>query len=49
MEKLLALVEKLKDEIVPAQPINKMSKEQLLSFFQEQNILDIVGIIVDNV
>lgn len=40
MEKLLALVEKLKDEIVPAQPINKMSKEQLLSFFQEQNILD---------
>ena len=40
MEKLLSLVNKLKDEIVPPQPVNKMSKEQLLVFFEEQSILD---------
>ena len=40
MDKLLSLVNKLKNEIVPPQPVNKMSKEQLLVFFEEQSILD---------
>ena len=40
MEKLIALVNRLKDEIVPDSPIGKMSKEQLLAFYRDKSILD---------
>ena len=39
MEKLLSLIEKLKNEIVPEQKISKMSKADLLSFYDSKEIL----------
>ena len=40
MDKLLAIVEKLKSEIVPDQPVGKMSKPDLLSFLDGAKIVE---------
>ena len=39
MDKLLQLVGKLKNELVPAKPLNKMSKTELLQFIEESNFI----------
>ena len=39
MDKLLKLVEKLRNEIVPESPISKMSKEAILRFMTDANLL----------
>ena len=39
MDKLLKLVEKLRNEIVPESSISKMSKEDILRFITESNLL----------
>ena len=39
MDKLLKLVEKLRNEIVPESSISKMSKEDILRFITEANLL----------
>ena len=39
MDKLLQLVQKLRDEIVPESPLSKMSKPDLLSWIEEANLL----------
>ena len=39
MDKLVKLVEKLRNEIVPESPIAKMSKEDILRFITEANLL----------
>ena len=39
MEKLLKLVEKLRNEIVPESPISKMPKEAILRFMTDANLL----------
>ena len=39
MEKLLQIVQKLRDEVVPDTPLSKMSKSELLSFIEEANII----------
>ena len=40
MEKLLTLITKLKNEIVPESPVGKMPKEALLAFIRDANLLD---------
>ena len=40
MQKLLSLIGKLKNEIVPEQKVSKMSRADLLSFYDEKNILE---------
>ena len=40
MDKLLAIVEKLKSEIVPDQPVGKMSKPDLLSFLEGAKMVE---------
>ena len=40
MDKLLQLIEKLRNEIVPEQPLSKMSKPDLLKFIEEAQILE---------
>ena len=40
MEKLLTLISKLKNEIVPESPVGKMPKEALLAFIRDANLLD---------
>ena len=39
MDKLLQLVAKLRDEIVPSTPLNKMSKPELIQFIEESNFI----------
>ena len=39
MDKLLQLIEKLKNELVPDKPLNKMSKTELLQFIEESNFI----------
>ena len=39
MDKLLKLVEKLRGEIVPEQPLSKMAKEDILRFISESSLL----------
>lgn len=39
MDKLLQLVAKLRDEIVPSTPLNKMSKPDLIQFIEESNFI----------
>ena len=40
MDKLLQLIEKLRNEIVPEQPLSKMSKPELLKFIEDAQILE---------
>ena len=40
MDKLLQLIGKLRNEIVPEQPLSKMSKPDLLKFIEEAQILE---------
>ena len=40
MDKLLQLIEKLRNEIVPEQPLSKMSKPDLVKFIEEAQILE---------
>ena len=39
MEKLLQLISKLREEIVPDQPLSKMSKEDVLRFIEDASII----------
>ena len=39
MDKLLKLVEKLRGEIVPEQPLSKMAKDDILRFISESSLL----------
>ncbi len=39
MEKLLQLISKLREEIVPDQPLSTMSKEDVLRFIEDANII----------
>ena len=40
MDKLLGLIDKLKNEIVPGKPLGKMTKADLLAFIRESNFLE---------
>ena len=40
MEKLLDLVHKLRESVVPAAQIKKMSKKELVSFIEDAKILE---------
>ena len=39
MDRLLKLVAKLRDEIVPEAPLSKMAKQDILQFISESNLL----------
>jgi hypothetical protein len=39
MDKLLQLVAKLRDELVPKKPLNKLSKPELIQFIEESNFI----------
>ena len=40
MDKLLQIISKLRNAIVPENPLSKMSKEEILAFIEESNLLE---------
>ena len=40
MDKLLQIISKLRNAIVPENPLSKMSKEDILAFIEESNLLE---------
>ena len=40
MDKLLELVQKLRDSVVPAEKLSKLNKKQILTFIEDAKVLE---------
>ena len=47
MDKLLDLVQKLRDSVVPAEKLSKLNKKQIISFIEDAKVLDKMRIFHD--
>ena len=47
MDKLLDLVQKLRDSVVPAEKLSKLNKKQIISFIEDAKLLDKMRIFHD--